>query len=105
MAGYSTAVFADTLAHRLVEVLEAVLANAAGRRGDVGGVHRADRRFHRQAAGEGLAALGGVAGHAVTGAGQVFACASSFAAACAAAPAPSSRVAINIVFMLIAPQA
>ncbi|MCY1175448.1 hypothetical protein D9M73_156880 [compost metagenome] len=32
-------------------------------------------------------------------------CASSFATACAAAPAPSTRVAINSVFMLIAPQA
>ena len=62
------------VAHGTVEVLEAVVADAGlAVRGDVGRVHRADRRFHRQAPGERLAVPGGVAGHAIAGAGQVFA--------------------------------
>lgn len=61
------------VAHGTVEVLEAVVADAGlAVRGDVGRVHRADRRFHRQAPGERLAVPGGVAGHAIAGAGQVF---------------------------------
>ncbi|MNH14979.1 hypothetical protein D3C79_745820 [compost metagenome] len=67
------AVLGHTFAHGQVEVFETVLADAGGIRCDVGGVHGADGGFHRQPTGERLAALGGMAGHAVTGAGQVLA--------------------------------
>jgi hypothetical protein len=83
------------------------MADAGFVRGDVGRVDRADRRFHRQAAGERLAALGGVAGHTVTGAGEVFALFDQRmidVAACTAALPSRARVAITL-FMLIAPQA
>jgi hypothetical protein len=75
--------------HRRIEV-GAVLALALGKsgeelvgavgadavflvRGDVGAVDGAERRLDRQSAGERRAALGGMAGHAVGGAGEVFA--------------------------------
>ncbi|MCY1371427.1 hypothetical protein D9M69_585680 [compost metagenome] len=57
-----------------VEVLETVVADAGlAVRRDIGRIHSADRSFHRQPTGERLAVLGGVAGHTVTGTGQVFA--------------------------------
>ena len=60
--------------HHLVELVGRPLADAGLRIGrDVGGVERAERRLHRQAAGKGLAFARGVAGDAVAGAGQVFA--------------------------------
>ena len=68
-----TAALGDAMAHGLVEVREAVGAQAGLVRGDVGGIDHADGGLHRQAAGERLAALGSVAGDAVAGAGQVFA--------------------------------
>ena len=68
-----TTVFDDAMAHGLVEVLEAVVAQPGFIRRDIGGVDRPDRRFHRQAAGERLAVLGGMASHAVTRAGEVLA--------------------------------
>ena len=62
------------VAHGLVKVLKAVAADARGFVGrDVAGVDGANGRAHGQAARKGLAAGGGVAGHAVAHAGQVFA--------------------------------
>ncbi|MNR29820.1 hypothetical protein D3C85_1472300 [compost metagenome] len=68
-----TAVFDDAMADCFIEVLEAIVTESGFIRGDIGGIDRPDRCFHRQAAGEGFAVLGGVAGHAVAGTGKVLA--------------------------------
>ena len=60
--------------HHLVELVGRPHADAGLRIGrDVGGVERAERRLHRQAAGKGLAFARGVTGDAVAGAGEIFA--------------------------------
>ena len=60
--------------HHLVELVGRPHPDAGLRIGrDVGGVERAERRLHRQAAGKGLAFARGVAGDAVAGAREVFA--------------------------------
>ena len=68
------AVPGHAMAHGAVEVLQRVVADArvlVGR--DVGGIDGAQRRLDAQAAGEGLAVLGRVAGDTVAGARQVLA--------------------------------
>lgn len=64
----------DTLAHRAVEVGEAVAANAGFRVWrDVGGVDRPQRRGHFQATGKGLAVGHAVARHTVAEPGDILA--------------------------------
>src|SRR5581483_7509679 len=55
------------LVHRAIEILGAPLADSGYPvRRDVGGINGAERGRHRPASREGLAALGGVAGRAVS---------------------------------------
>ena len=67
------AILGNAMTYCLVEVIEAVRADAAWVRCDVGRKNSANRGFHGQAAGKRFAAFGGVAGHTVPGSGQVFA--------------------------------
>ncbi len=61
-----------TMAHRTVELFEAVVADAVRLvRGDVGGIDRAHGHDHLQTADKGLAARRRMAGHAITRAGQI----------------------------------
>ncbi len=61
-------------ANRAVEILQRIIADAGlGVGRDVGRIDRPHRGAHLQSAGEGFAAFGGMAGDAITGAGEIFA--------------------------------